>query len=126
VDGLLDWYLLGVVLGFAVADGVIGGEARRPLLGIAALLLVVAAVAIALAALPWWALIAFAAVLAASGLALRRLSAPARLLGALTTTALAVVPALGYLLAVLAPLAGVRLGRRAGSRYAGLRILAKD
>jgi hypothetical protein len=126
VDGLLDWYLLGVVLGLGVADGVIGGEARRPLPAIAALILAGGAVAIALAALPWWALIIFAATVLVSGWALLRLSGPARLLGALATAGLAVVPAVGYALAALAPLAGRRLGRRAGSRYAGLRILAKD
>jgi hypothetical protein len=44
----------------------------------------------------------------------------------LATGLLAFVPAVGYALAALAPLAGARLGRRAGTRYAGLRILAKD
>jgi hypothetical protein len=48
---------------------------------------------------------------------------PAAVLGA---AALAVVPALGYVEAVAAPLLGQRLSRRADSRYAGLRILAKD
>jgi hypothetical protein len=42
------------------------------------------------------------------------------------TAGLAFVPVLGYALAIAAPLAGIRLGRRAGSRYAGLRVLAKD
>jgi hypothetical protein len=126
VDGLLDWYLLGVILGLGVADGVIGGEARRPLPGLAAVVLLGTAVAIALAALPWWALVALAGTVVVSGLALVRLSGAARLLGALATAGLAFVPALGYGLAAAVPLAGLRLGRRAGSRYAGLRILAKD
>ena len=61
-----------------------------------------------------------------SWLALRRLSPAARLVAALATAAIAFVPALGYALAVGAPIAGVRLGRRASSRFAGLRVLAKD
>jgi hypothetical protein len=40
--------------------------------------------------------------------------------------ALAFVPALGYLEVVVAPALALRLRRRGGSRYAGLRILAKD
>ncbi|MGH3005973.1 MAG: hypothetical protein ACRDOS_08775, partial [Gaiellaceae bacterium] len=59
-------------------------------------------------------------------LALRRLSLdalPAAVLGSLL---LAAVPAAGYLAAVVAPVAGARLGRRAASRYAGLRVLARD
>jgi hypothetical protein len=40
--------------------------------------------------------------------------------------ALGLVPGLGYVLAVLAPLAALRLRRRGGRRYAGLRILARD
>ena len=84
MDGFLDWYWLGVLLGLGVADGVIGREVRRPLLGTASLALFAASIVIAF------------------------------------------VPALGYALAVVAPIAGVRLGRRAGSRFAGLRVLAKD
>jgi hypothetical protein len=45
---------------------------------------------------------------------------------ALALAALAFVPALGYLEAAAVPLVGGRLRRRAGSRYAGLRILARD
>ena len=40
--------------------------------------------------------------------------------------ALAFVPALGYAEAALVPLLAVRASRRGSSRYAGLRILAKD
>jgi hypothetical protein len=73
-----------------------------------------------------WAAVALAAGAAVSGLSLRRLS-PEALPAALAGSAvLAVVPALGYLVVLAAPLLGRRLGRRAGSRYAGLRILAKD
>jgi hypothetical protein len=126
VDGFLDWYWLGVLLGLGVAVGVVGRAGRNPfLLGVSVALLG-AAVLIALLALAWWGLVAFVGSAAVSGYALRRLSSAARLLGSLATTGLAFVPVLGYVLAVLAPLAGVRLGRRAGSRYAGLRVLAKD
>jgi hypothetical protein len=40
--------------------------------------------------------------------------------------ALAFVPVVGYLEAVVIPLLAVRLRRREGGRHAGLRILAKD
>jgi uncharacterized membrane protein YhaH (DUF805 family) len=126
VDGFLDWYWLGVLLGLGVSAGVVGREGRRPFLGVILLALTAIAVVIALAGLAWWGLAAFAGSGVVSGLALRRLSGAARLLGSLVTAGLSFVPALGYLLAVAAPLAGVRLGRRAGSRYAGLRVLAKD
>jgi hypothetical protein len=47
-------------------------------------------------------------------------------LGVALIVALAFVPALGYLEVVVAPALALRLRRRGGSRYAGLRILAKD
>jgi hypothetical protein len=40
--------------------------------------------------------------------------------------ALAFVPVVGYLEAVVVPLLGLRLSRRGPARFAGLRILAKD
>jgi hypothetical protein len=110
VDGFLDWYWLGVLLGLGVADGVIGREVRRPLLGTASLALFGASIVIAFLALEWWAF----------------LSPAARLVAALAAAAIAFIPALGYALAVGAPIAGVRLSRRASSRFAGLRVLAKD
>ena len=45
---------------------------------------------------------------------------------ALALGALSFVPVLGYLVALAIPALGVRLRRRAGERYAGLRILARD
>ena len=48
------------------------------------------------------------------------------LLGALLAAALAFVPILGYVQAVAVPALGMRLRRRSGQRYAGLRTLAKD
>jgi hypothetical protein len=126
MDGLLDWYLLGVLLGLGVADGVIGNDVRRPPLAVIGIAIFGAAVAIGLFALAWWAVVAFVAAMVSSWLAFRRLSGAARLVASLAVVGLAFVPALGYALAAVAPVAGLRLGRRAGSRYAGLRILAKD
>jgi hypothetical protein len=126
VDGFLDWYWLGVLLGLGVATGIAGREGRTPFLGAISLALLAAAIVIALVALAWWGLAAFAGSAALSGFALRRLSAAARLLGSVVAAGIALVPVLGYALAVAAPLVGIRLGRRAGSRYAGLRVLAKD
>jgi hypothetical protein len=126
VDGWLDWYLLGLVAGLGVADGAIGREARRPLFAVVALAFAAAAIAVALLALEWWALLVFLAAAAISWIAFRRLSPAARPLAALAAAGIALVPLLGYALVVVVPLAGARLGRRADARYAGLRILAKD
>jgi hypothetical protein len=126
VDGWLDWYLLGVLIGLGVADGVIGREARRPLLAFVALAFVAVAVAIALLALQWWAILVFFGAALVSWFAFRRLSPAARPLAALVAAGIALVPLLGYVLVVAVPLAGARLGSRADARYAGLRVLAKD
>jgi hypothetical protein len=126
MDGLLDWYWLGVLLGLGVADGAAGREARRAVLGAVSLIVLAVALAISFLVFVWWGIAAFVAAALLTGLALRRLSHAARLVATLSTGVLAFVPAVGYGLAVLAPLAGARLGRRAGGRYAGLRILAKD
>jgi hypothetical protein len=47
-------------------------------------------------------------------------------LGALLIGLLAIVPAIGYVEAVVVPALAARLRRRAGRTYAGLRILARD
>ena len=82
---------------------------------------------LAFTVLPWWTIAAFvAARWSSASSSLRRLSAeaiPAAVLGAVV---LAAIPLLGYLAVVVAPVAGTRLSRRAESRHAGLRILAKD
>jgi hypothetical protein len=39
---------------------------------------------------------------------------------------LALIPLVGYLEAVAVPAVAARLRRRAGARYAGLRVLARD
>jgi drug/metabolite transporter (DMT)-like permease len=126
VHGLLDWYLLGLVLGLGVADGVVGNAVRRPPLALAGIAIFCAAVAVALFALTWWAVLAFLGVMVVSWLAFRRLSGGARLVGSLAVVGLALVPVLGYALVAATPIAGIRLRRRASSRYAGLRVLAKD
>jgi hypothetical protein len=48
------------------------------------------------------------------------------LLGAAVVAALAFVPVVGYVEALALPALGLRLRRRAGKRYAGLRTLARD
>ena len=125
MDGLLDWYLLGVVAGLGVACGLLAWQRRWVALVPFALALGAATV-IVTSALPAWAFAAFFAAVAVSALSLRRL-APAALPAAfVAVSALAFVPAIGYLEAAAAPLLGERLRRRASSRYAGLRVLAKD
>ena len=55
-----------------------------------------------------------------------RLSPEALPAAVLVAVVLAAIPLLGYLAVVAVPVAGTRLNRRAESRHAGLRILAKD
>jgi hypothetical protein len=47
-------------------------------------------------------------------------------IGAAVVAALAFVPVVGYLEALALPVLGLRLRRRSGKRYAGLRTLARD
>ncbi len=47
-------------------------------------------------------------------------------LGAAALAALAFVPGVGYVEAVVLPALGARMRRRSGKRYAGLRTLARD
>ena len=126
MDGWLDWYLLGFVAGLGVADGALGRQALRPVFAVPALVFAAAAIAISLLVLEWWALLVFLAAATISWIAFRRLSPAARPLAALAAAGIALVPLLGYALVLLVPLAGARLGRRADTRYAGLRVLAKD
>ncbi len=123
MEGLLDWYLLGVVVGLGVPAG-LAAFRRLAMLGSAAV--VGAAVAIVALALPWWALGAFGVSGLVAWFFFRHLSAAAVPAAFLATALVALVPALGYVLPALVPVAGGRLGRRAESRYAGLRILARD
>jgi hypothetical protein len=127
MDGPLDWYLLGVVLGFGVLAGVgIVGVFRSAAWAFLELAAVVPGVALSLVALPWWSLVAFAAAALLAFVGLRRLSTEALPAAALGALVLAAIPALGYVSAVATPVAGARLSRRADKRYAGLRVLAKD
>ena len=127
VDGILDWYLLGVVVGLGVTAGAAASGARgRLAYVILARRLPPAPSSWTCSRFPCGRCFPFAAAALAAWLALRRLSAdalPAALLACVVLTAL---PALGYVAAVAVPVAGARLGRKAGSRYAGLRVLAKD
>ena len=127
MDGIFDWYWLGVALVLGVAAGIPGlGRRGNPALPIVAV--VVAAVAAgAIAALATaWAVVATLAGVAIGVFSLRRLSREAVPVATLAVGALAFVPFLGYLEALAAPILGQRLTRRSSSRYAGLRVLAKD
>ncbi len=132
MNGILDWYLLGLVLGLGIAAGIalVGAQlfrgSGRVFWGALGLGCIAAGVVIAMLAVAWWVIVAAVAAALIGWLAYRRLSAeavPAAELGAL---AVAAIPVAGYVLVVLSPLLGQRLGRRADSRHAGLRILAKD
>lgn len=130
MDGLLDWYLLGVATGLGVAAGVatVWLAGRGPLRPLAALTLAAAvALVVVIGVLAvGWALVGGGAGLALAAASARRLAAAALPAAALAAAALAAVPLAGFAEAVLAPVLGARLGRRAETRYAGLRVLAKD
>lgn len=131
MDGILDWYLLGVATGLGVTAGVAAAWLAsrtapvRPFAAIVLALAVAAAVVIGLLAV-LWALAGAAAGLVLAAVSVRRLARQALPAAALGAAALAVVPLVGFAEALLAPALGARLGRRADSRYAGLRVLAKD
>ena len=127
MDGILDWYLLGVAAGFGVAAAipVAHTRERRPLVLAATLALGLAVGVIANFATVW-ALVAAIVGLVLGLVFLRALSRDAVLAGVVAAAGLALIPAVGYLEAVATPVIGARLRRRAGGRYAGLRILAKD
>jgi hypothetical protein len=127
VDGALDWYVLGVVLGLGIAAGAaLVGALRSPAWVVLAVLAGVAALVLVFTVLPWWTAAAFAAALVVAFVFLRRLSPEAMPAAVLGAVVLAAIPLLGYLAVVAVPVAGARLSRRAESRHAGLRILAKD
>ena len=128
MEGVLDWYALGVLLGLAVAQALAAIRAMRgdPAFVVVSVLLVAAAVALVVVLLPWWALAAWALADAVAMLSLRLLSAEAVPAALVAAVALAAVPFAGYLEVLAAPVVGQRLSRRAASRYAGLRVLARD
>ena len=130
MDGILDWYLVGVAAGLGVTAGAgmlwaLRGGSGRALGSAAAVLALAAGIVIgSLAAV--WAFVALAGAAAIALVSLRGLSAAALPAAVLGSAVVAAVPALGYVEGLAAPLLGRKLARRAGSRYAGLRILAKD
>ena len=136
-----DWYSIGVFAGLGVALGIAaaGAFAGRRFVLVAPFL--AAAVGVALGIVFADAEEAAAAgvggVLGAAGTLQLVRGALGRggtrlgtalfvLLGALVAAALAFVPVVGYVEAVAVPALGMRLRKRAGERYAGLRSLARD
>lgn len=126
---LFDWYWLGVSAGLGVAAGVAAGWIQS------AGARVFGAIAFAVAALVGifvaffvaaWGPAIWAGAATVAWLALRRLTRAAFPAAFLAFAVLAFVPLVGYLEAVTTPLVGGRLRRRAGEKYAGLRVLAKD
>ncbi len=131
VDGVLDWYLLGVATGLGVAAGVATvwllsrGAQLRPLAAVILAVAVGGVVAIGILA-AGWAFLAGGVGLAVAAASVRRLAAAAFPAAALGAVVLAAIPLVGFAEALLVPVLGSRLGRRAEQRYAGLRVLARD
>lgn len=137
------WYWIGVAVGLGAAAGMLVAGLTARVVAVAAIVAVAAGIGIGFAIDSWqtgglgdWiggALGALAGALGASVIvrgALRRGgtgSGTAALVGVagLVLAGLALVPVVGYVEAVLVPAIGLRLRRRAGERYAGLRTLAK-
>ena len=140
--GVGDWYWIGVTVGLGAACGVaVAGALARTRAGIlvAAALGAGAGVAIGFAFFDWKDATGggIGGIAGAFGVSQLVRGALARggtrgATGALVAgaavlfAAAAFVPALGYLEAAAAPILGLRLRRRTGGRYAGLRILARD
>jgi hypothetical protein len=127
VDGLFDWYWLGVALGLGVAAGIPGlprEEGRGFAVPFVTFVAVATGVIAALAVV--WVVFATLAGLAVGVFSFRHLARAAVPAASLATAAIAFVPAVGYLEALLAPVIGGRLRRRAAGRFAGLRVLARD
>jgi hypothetical protein len=138
---MTDWYTvglfagLGVALGIAVV-GVLGGR-RIPLLAPLLAAALGVALGILLADVEEAVAGGVGGLLGAAGSAQLVRGAVSRggtraatgffvLLGALVVALLAFVPGLGYVIAITVPALGMRLRRREGKRYAGLRTLARD
>jgi hypothetical protein len=128
VEGIFDWYWLGVAVGLGVAAGVPG--LPRDGTGRSFAILLISFVAVAtgtIAALATvWAVFGTLGGLFVGVLSFRRLAPAAVPAAALGLAALAFLPAIGYVELAFAPFIGARLRRRASARHAGLRILAKD
>ena len=137
-----EWYRIGLALGLGVGIGaIVAGILAPTRAGIVGAVVVAAAIgaAVGLAIQNWDEILACAigaaAGAAGAGMLVRGALAgggtrggTALLVGAagIVLAALAFVPVLGYLTAVGVPVLGARLRRGESSRYAGLRILAKD
>jgi hypothetical protein len=132
------WYWIGVSAGLGAALGVFGLGIVRDV-RVALPLAVAAGAAVGWLLGDWAGAIAGAVggVLGAAGAnptvrgALARggtRGGTALLVGgaAVVLAGLSFVPVLGYLVALLLPVLGLRLRRRQGERHAGLRILARD
>jgi len=127
VDGLLDWYLLGLALGLGVAAGIPGlprEEGRGFAVGMVTVVAVASGVIAALAVV--WAVFATLIGVAVGVFSYRKLARRAVPAASLAVAGLSLVPVLGYVVAAFSPVLGERLRRRAAGRYAGLRVLAKD
>ncbi len=127
MDGLLDWYLLGLALGLGVAAGIPGlprEEGRGFAVGMVTVVAVASGVIAALAVV--WAVFATLIGVAVGVFSYRKLARPAVPAASLAVAGLSLVPLLGYVVAAFSPVLGERLRRRAAGRYAGLRVLAKD
>jgi hypothetical protein len=138
---MTDWYTVGLFAGLGVAVGiavvgVLSGRRVAPLaLVVAAVLgavlgLLLADVEEAVAGGVGGLLGAFGAVQLVSGALGRGGTRLATgffvVVGAVFVALIALVPVLGYVLAIAVPAIGWRLRSRAGKRYAGLRTLARD
>jgi hypothetical protein len=126
VNELIDWYALGLALGVGVSSGVARRMSRRQMLMLLHFTLALPGIVAAFLWLEWWALIPIVAGAVVGIFSFSKLSEAAAPAASLFSLALAYVPLLGYLETLVAPLAGRRLAQRAGSRHAGLRVLAKD
>jgi hypothetical protein len=137
-----DWYWIGLTVGIGAGAGVFAtGIAGRLRAGVVAAALLGAGVGVLAGFLieNWDEALggAIGGIAGAAGAgtlvrgALRRggtRGGTAMLVGAagVAVAALGLVPGVGYLEALALPLLSLRLRGRAGSRYAGLRILARD
>ena len=126
MNELIDWYGLGVALGVGVSSGAARRMFRRQILMLAHFTLALPGIIAAYVWLDWWAALAVIGGALIGIVSFRRLSEAAAPAASLFSLALAYVPLLGYLETLAAPVAGRRLAQRAASRYAGLRVLAKD
>jgi hypothetical protein len=136
------WYWIGVTVGLGSACGIaFAGTLARTRLGLlaAAVLGAGAGVAIGFGFFKWYEAAGGAVGGLAGALGIGQVVRGALARGGtrgatgtlvagagLAFAALAFVPVLGYLEAFAAPLLGLRLRRKGGTRYAGLRILARD